>query len=145
MYGVDTTKPGAQSYYNSPFKLYAAWGVDYIKVDDISSPFREGEIAAVHKAIKKSGRKIVLSLSPSQPPERSETLKDYANLWRISDDFWDRWVDLKKQFEYAGPGNQKPAPEDEPVRLCYRSGEWPCGPNAAKSGLRGLPKTNSER
>lgn len=64
MYGVDMTKPNAQAYYDSVFKLFAEWGVDYVKVDDISSPFREGEIVAVHSAIQKSGRKIVLSLSP---------------------------------------------------------------------------------
>ena len=108
MYGVDTTKPNAQSYYDSIIKLYADWGIDYLKADDISSPFREGEISAIHNAINKSGRKIVLSLSPGPaPPEQSEKLQKYANLWRISDDFWDRWVDLKKQFEYARTWQQK--------------------------------------
>ena len=35
MYGLDTTKPGAQEYYDSILELYASWGVDFIKVDDI--------------------------------------------------------------------------------------------------------------
>lgn len=35
MYGLDTTKPGAQDYYDSILELYASWGVDFIKVDDI--------------------------------------------------------------------------------------------------------------
>ena len=35
MYGIDMSKPGAQEYYNSLAELYAEWGVDYIKIDDI--------------------------------------------------------------------------------------------------------------
>lgn len=38
MYGVDPGKPGAQEYYDSLFRLYAEWGVDYVKVDDIAAP-----------------------------------------------------------------------------------------------------------
>ena len=33
--GVDGSKPGAQAYYDSIFQLYASWGVDFVKVDDI--------------------------------------------------------------------------------------------------------------
>ena len=65
MYGVDMSRPGAQDYYDSMLKLYAGWGVDYIKADDIAAALctRE-EIAALHRAIQKTGRPIVLSLSP---------------------------------------------------------------------------------
>ena len=35
MYGVDAARPGAQAYYDSIIELYASWGVDFIKVDDI--------------------------------------------------------------------------------------------------------------
>lgn len=38
MCGVDMAKPGAQAYYNSVFDLYASWGLDVIKVDDMSHP-----------------------------------------------------------------------------------------------------------
>jgi hypothetical protein len=55
MFGIDMSKPGAQSYYDSIVKLYAEWGVDYIKADDMAAPiFQEPEIAALHKAIEKS-------------------------------------------------------------------------------------------
>ena len=64
MYGVDTGKPGAQDYYDSLLALYASWGVDYIKVDDMSSPYYAGEIEALSKAIRKCEWPIVLSLSP---------------------------------------------------------------------------------
>jgi hypothetical protein len=99
MYGVDMTKPGGQAYYDSIIKLYAQWGVDYIKADDMSSPYQGDEIAALSQAIKKCERPIVLSLSPGPAPlEQAEDLKKHAQLWRISGDFWDNWKSLKEQF-----------------------------------------------
>ena len=101
MYGVDLTKPGAQAYY-SLFHLYASWGVDFVKVDDISRPYDDGqklEIEAIRHAIDKSGRPMVLSLSPGDTPiERGSHVEQFANQWRISDDFWDRWEPLHGMF-----------------------------------------------
>ncbi len=68
MYGVDPSKPGAQEYYNSIFQLYAEWGVDYVKVDDIARPYNHGEIELIHNAIINSGRDMVLSISPGPTP-----------------------------------------------------------------------------
>jgi alpha-galactosidase len=100
MYGVDMSKPGAQDYYDSILKLYAGWGVDYIKCDDIAQPFHGDEIAALHKAIVKTGRAIVLSLSPGPADlSKADFYAANANLWRISDDFWDLWRDLRKSFD----------------------------------------------
>ena len=112
MYGVDMSKPGAQAYYDSIVKLYASWGVDFIKADDMAKPFHGTEIAALHRAIVTSGRPIVLSLSPG-PADlgKASFYSANANLWRISGDFWDRWDDLKKSFTllaewapYSKPG-----------------------------------------
>ena len=98
--GVNMTKAGAQEYYNSLFELYAEWGVDYIKVDDISFPYHADEIEAVHKAISNCGRPIVLSLSPGPAfIGNPKHLQANANLWRISGDFWDKWEALKRQLE----------------------------------------------
>ena len=99
-YGVDMSKPGAQAYYNSIAALYASWGVDFVKADDMSLPYHGPEIHALSVALKKTGRPIVLSLSPGPAPiEEYEDLKANAQMWRISNDFWDRWIDIKKQFD----------------------------------------------
>ena len=102
MWGVDMSKPGAQEYYDSLFDLYASWGVDFVKVDDIARPYDENqkaEIEAIRKAIDKCGRPIVLSLSPGDTPiGRGEHVMNHANMWRISDDFWDRWKPLYEMF-----------------------------------------------
>ncbi|MGB6431535.1 MAG: glycoside hydrolase family 27 protein [Candidatus Acidiferrales bacterium] len=112
-YGVDMSKRGAQAYYDSLAELYASWGADYIKADDMSTPARAAEIVALHEALKKTGRPIVLSLSPGPSfPEYADFLGANAQLWRISGDFWDNWASLKRQFDitdtwesYSRPGN----------------------------------------
>lgn len=98
--GLNMTNEGAQDYYNSLFELYASWGVDYIKVDDIVYPYHADEIEAVRKAIENCGRDIVLSLSPGPAfIGNPKHLRDNANMWRISGDFWDKWPALKRQLE----------------------------------------------
>jgi len=116
MYGVDATKPEGQAYYNSIVQMYADWGVDFIKCDDISRPYdnvQKAEIEALRNAIDKTGRPIVLSLSPGATPiVAGEHVMNHANMWRITDDFWDRWGLLLAMFErldawtpYRGPGH----------------------------------------
>ena len=103
MWGVDTTKPGAQAYYDSIGELYASWGVDFIKADDMGSHlYQPAEIRALALAIRKTGRSMVLSISPGPAPiSEVQFFQKYAQMWRISDDFWDDWKLLKKQFDYT--------------------------------------------
>jgi hypothetical protein len=101
MFGVDMSKPGAQEYYDSVFEQLAHWGVDYVKLDDMSRPYHdnEQEIEAVRRAIDRSGREMVLSFSPGETALTvAEHVRRHANLWRISDDFWDNWHALYEQF-----------------------------------------------
>ena len=86
--------PAGQAYYDSMLKIYAGWGLDYIKVDCISDhPYRPTEIKQIAEAIKKTGRPIVLSLSPGPTAlEHGAEIADYAQMWRISDDHWDGWT-----------------------------------------------------
>ena len=102
MCGVDMTRDGAQEYYDSIISMYAGWGVDFLKVDDIARPYHRAEIKAISSAIAKTGRNIILSLSPGDAPlSEAEHLSEYANMWRMTDDFWDGWEQLKKMFDYC--------------------------------------------
>ncbi|MFL6697158.1 MAG: glycoside hydrolase family 27 protein [Vitreoscilla sp.] len=101
MYGVDMSRPGAQAYYDSVFALYASWGIDFIKMDDMSRPYdaHAPEIEGAHRAIVRTGRPMALSLSPGETPViRGEHVRQHAQMWRISDDFWDEWNLLEAQF-----------------------------------------------
>ena len=136
MYGLKCETPQAKAYYDSIFRLYAEWGVDFVKCDDIAReyPHCEKEIEVISAACRACGRDMVLSLSPGPAPlERAEHLKTWANMWRITDDFWDKWELLKGMFEraekwciHAGPGHW-PDADMLPVgalRQCYASGNW---------------------
>ena len=108
MYGVNPQAYGAQAYYNSLFDLYASWGVDYVKVDDIcttayhpTDPYAgKGEIELIRHAIDQCGRPMVLSLSPGPAlREQADHLCAHANMWRMTGDLWDEWHQLAEMFD----------------------------------------------
>ena len=136
MYGLRCSLPCARAYYDSIFSLYAGWGVDFVKCDDIAReyPRCRREIEVISEAVRGCGREMVLSLSPGPAPlEEAGHLKRYANMWRITDDFWDDWQLLKGMFEraekwciHAGPGHW-PDADMLPVgavRQCYAEKGW---------------------
>ncbi len=136
MYGLRCDMPGALAYYRSIFSLYASWGVDFVKCDDIAReyPHCRREIELISEACRGCGREMVLSLSPGPAPlEQAEHLKAYASMWRITDDFWDDWKLLKGMFEraekwcvHAAPGHW-PDADMLPVgalRQCEDPAEW---------------------
>jgi hypothetical protein len=112
--GLNHDHPGAQAYYDSLFAQFAAWGVDFVKADDMLYPYHEREISAFSRALRGCGRPMVLSLSPGRTLslEHAGHLQACADMWRVSDDLWDRWPDVRAQFDrmamwapYAGPGS----------------------------------------
>ena len=120
-YGVNSHSAAGQAYYDSIAKLYAEWGVDFLKVDCISShPYKGDEIRMISRALHRVRRPIVLSLSPGPAPlDKALELRRYAQMWRISDDVWDVWHSdkdfpqgVENQFaraakwaEFSGPGH----------------------------------------
>jgi alpha-galactosidase len=108
-FGTKPGQPAAEAYYDSMAKMYAAWGVDLIKVDCISShPYDGDDIRMIRQALDKTGRPMVLSLSPGPAPvEKLEQMREYAQMWRVSNDIWDIWHNdggypkgLGDQFSY---------------------------------------------
>lgn len=113
-YGLDHTRAGAQAYYDSVLEQFAAWGVDFVKADDMIGPYHADEVEAFSTAIACCGRPMVLSLSPGVDLtlDRAPHLATHAQMWRISNDVWDRWDHVLAQFDrlaawapYAGPGS----------------------------------------
>jgi alpha-galactosidase len=109
-WGVDLGKPGAQAWYDSLFRQLASWGVDFVKADDLC--YRGEEIAMLRRAIDRTGRPIVLSLSYGPMPlDRAGELATNANMWRLLGDLWDYWDQVLPAFRqlhdwspHAGPG-----------------------------------------
>ena len=112
MFGVQTNAAG-QAWYDSCARLWDSWAVDYIKVDDLSSPYRAGEVEMIRNGLDRCGRSIVFSTSPGETPvEDALHVATHANLWRVSGDFWDEWRSLKLEFplaarwkKFVGPGH----------------------------------------
>ena len=120
-WGIKDNEAG-QGWYDSLLQQYAGWGVDFLKVDCIADhPYKPVEIRQIARAIQRSGREIVLSLSPGPTAiERHAEVAELAQMWRISDDVWDLWetgqqkwpIGVKNQFDnaarwaqYTRPGN----------------------------------------
>jgi hypothetical protein len=126
-WGVKDNAAG-QAYYDSMIKLYAAWGIDFVKVDCISDhPYRPTEIRQIAQAIKKSKRQILLSLSPGPTQlEHAAEIAKYAQMWRISDDHWDVWSAPHKPGESEFPFGVRDAFERLAEWAPYvKPGAWP--------------------
>ncbi len=125
-WGVKDNAAG-QAWYDALIQQYANWGVDLLKVDCIADhPYKVSEIRQIRRAIDKSGRKIVLSLSPGPTnPSHAAEVASLANMWRISNDFWDLWSggnfadgfpqSLKGQFDHLAAWSQ----------FDFKPGQWP--------------------
>jgi alpha-galactosidase len=122
-WGIKDNEAG-QAWYDSLLRQYAAWGVDFLKVDCIADhPYKPTEIRQIARAIQHSGRDIVLSLSPGPTSvEHHAEVAELAQMWRISNDIWDIWdsgtrdypIGIKNQFENAARWVQY-----------SRTGNWP--------------------
>ena len=138
-------------------KLYADWGLDYIKVDCISDhPYRPTEIRQIAEAIRKTGRPIVLSLSPGPTQlDHAAEIAKYAQMWRITDDHWDAWT-----FTHNPPTAEYPfGLRDEFDRIAkwapyVKPGNWPdpdmlpegyLGPHPGKDQPRQSNYTHDEQ
>lgn len=98
MHGVDMTKPGAQEYYNSVFKQFAKWGIDFVKIDDVT--LFPAEIEGYVKAIEQCGRPMILSLSPGGD-SNIKYLDTYKKtvMVRTTPDIWDEQLAIDRSFE----------------------------------------------
>ena len=98
-WGVKDNAAG-QAWYDSLLRQYAAWGIDFLKVDCIANhPYKEDEIRMIRRAIDKTGRPIVLSLSPGPTSlDHAAAVSELSNMWRIADDHWDLWDSQGKDF-----------------------------------------------
>ena len=98
-WGVKDNAAG-QAWYDALLQQYAGWGVDLIKVDCIADrPYRVTEIRQIRRAIDKTGRAMVLSLSPGPTAlSHAGEVGSLANMWRVSGDEWDVWSSQGKDF-----------------------------------------------
>ena len=92
-YKIDYSKPGSQQYIDSIAALFASWGVDFLKLDGVTpgsdhddTTDARPDVAAWRKALNKTGRPVWLELSWAIDGKFTDTWRQYANGWRLSDD-----------------------------------------------------------
>ena len=124
MVGIDYSKPGAQEFTNSWVEMFAAWGVDYNKIDGVRNA-NAADVEAWSNAIRKSGRPMVLDVTQGHfTTAIASTLMKFANQWVVSPDVecysceknetgypLTSWANIAKRFNavdawqpYAAPG-----------------------------------------
>lgn len=106
--------PGSFNFEDADARLFAEWGVDYVKVDWCHSEGLDAKVqyGKWRDAVLKAGRPMVLSICEwgrSRPWEWASTV---GHLWRTTDDIRDSWGSimdiLERQvdlYPYAGPGH----------------------------------------
>ena len=85
MVGIDYAKPGAQAFMDSWADEFAAWGVDYLKLDGVGAS-DIADVKAWSKALRQTGRPIYLGLSNSLSIKEPATWQKLANGWRTGPD-----------------------------------------------------------
>jgi alpha-galactosidase len=101
---------GKHSFATNDAKQWADWGIDYLKYD--WSPIEVPETEEMAKALRASGRDIVLSLSNNAPFAGAADWARLANAWRTTGDIRDTWTSMShigfaqdRWHTYAGPGH----------------------------------------
>ena len=100
MYNIDYTKPGAQAFINSWANLLASYGVDFLKLDGISSS-TVPDITAWSAALQATGRTVHFELSDS-----GYTNPKLANGWRIDSDIEDYSTTIYPLTDWSNVANR---------------------------------------
>jgi hypothetical protein len=129
-YKINYAGPCAAKYADSITKLFASWGVDFIKMDGVGPGSWKGapddpnhnnteDVETWWRSVQNAGRPMQYTLSWSLSHRYADTWKANSNGWRIDTDVecycdtivrWDgsvkqRWWDLPQWIDDAGPGH----------------------------------------
>lgn len=118
-------RPGSRGYEFQDAKIYASWGIDYLKYDwcNTEGLKAEGAYKTMTAALRKAGRPIVLSICEWGNDKPWTWGQTAGHLWRTTGDIyncfdcindhgtWKSWgvmqiLDMQNGLrEYAGPGH----------------------------------------
>jgi alpha-galactosidase len=117
--------PGSRGYEYQDARLYASWGVDYLKYDwcNTEKLNAEGAYLTMRDALYASGRPIVFSICEWGDNQPWKWANDVGHLWRVTGDIincwdceighgsWSSWgvwkiINMRKDIrKAAGPGH----------------------------------------
>jgi alpha-galactosidase len=107
-------QPGSYRHYRQDFRTFAAWKVDYVKVDWCSSPPKVTQMkayGAIARAAAGAGRRMIVTVSTTGTRKPWRWAHRYGNTWRIANDANGTWAGVLAALDadaplwpYAGPG-----------------------------------------
>lgn len=106
-------RPGSLYHENDDAKLFASWGVDYLKYDNCYNLGIDPKkrYPPMRDALNSTGRTIFYSLCEWGVEDPALWARGVGNSWRTTDDINDTWVSMTtiadlndKWAAYAGPG-----------------------------------------
>lgn len=107
-------RPGSYGHFEQDAKTYAAWGVDYVKVDWCHADSLDAptQYTRMRRALDRAGRPIVLSICEWGQNHPWEWAGPVGQLWRTTDDISDNWQSVvlianasERHAAAAGPGH----------------------------------------
>jgi len=107
-------RPGSLGYEAQDIATYAAWGVDYVKIDWCAASGLDAptQYARWRDAIAAAGRPMVFSISAGGEQNSVSWASAFGNLWRTSNDIQPEWSSILNNLDVtahygalAGPGH----------------------------------------
>jgi alpha-galactosidase len=108
------TMPGSLGHEQQDAKLWASWGVDYLKYDNCNNQGVDAQkrYTAMRDALKATGRPILFSMCEWGQNKPWLWAKDVGNSWRTTGDISDNYASMLSIVhqnmalaQYAGPGH----------------------------------------
>ncbi len=95
-------RPGSRGYEFQDARTYASWGVDYLKYDwcNTGPSNAEANYTTMAKALRETGRDIVLSICEWGDNKPREWAANIGHLWRTTGDIRDSW-DQDKDWSHG--------------------------------------------
>ena len=96
-------RPGSYGYEVQDARSYAAWGVDYVKIDWCNAEGLDApaQYAKLRDALAASGRPIVFSICEWGLNRPWEWAPAAGNLWRTTHDIQDSWDSMLANFDLS--------------------------------------------
>jgi alpha-galactosidase len=119
-------RPGSRGYEFQDAKMYASWGIDYLKYDwcNTEGLKQEGAYKTIAAALQKAGRPIVLSLCEWGQSNPWRWASNVGELWRTTGDITAQWEGIKSMGNWHALSVMKILESQDSLRKYAGPGHW---------------------
>lgn len=119
-------RPGSRGYEFQDAKMYASWGVDYLKYDwcNTEGLKAEGAYKTIAAALNKAGRPVVLSICEWGNDKPWEWGQSVGHLWRTTGDIYNCFDCIEDHGSWKSWGVMQILDKQEGLRKYAGPGHW---------------------